>query len=260
MPRNACICQHEDDTEKNQKAKLPKGLKFQGETVTRKQLKKMVREVMSSGGQILDQGDKVTISKNNFTQLPDKAKGMLKPDTEYTVISSSNLTDNALIDAGGGKKVLIPGKLCQTAFRENLFGKQSYQHVGTAAGQSTYDALNQAKVRYEKDGHGDIYVHPDDVQKAKKALNKNIEAFSQKGTGRVKITKTGKGPYIWKRDTKKDEVSPPGWSGTTKAMKKHSDITNPFALAWSMKNKGYKSHKKPEKEMKLTEIIQKIRK
>ena len=42
------------------------------------------------------------------------------------------------------------------------------------------------------------------------------------------------------------EVSPPGWSGTVKAMKDEPDIDNPFALAWSMKNKGYKSHKKPE--------------
>lgn len=43
------------------------------------------------------------------------------------------------------------------------------------------------------------------------------------------------------------EVSPPGWSGTVKAMKRHSDeIDNPFALAWHMKNKGDESHYKPE--------------
>ncbi len=40
-----------------------------------------------------------------------------------------------------------------------------------------------------------------------------------------------------------NEVAPPGWEGTVKAMKKHKDISNPWALAWSMKNKGYKSHK-----------------
>ena len=42
------------------------------------------------------------------------------------------------------------------------------------------------------------------------------------------------------------EVSPPGFKGTVKAMKKrHSgEIDNPWALAWYMKNKGYKSHKK----------------
>lgn len=42
------------------------------------------------------------------------------------------------------------------------------------------------------------------------------------------------------------EVSPPGFEGTVKAMKKHKDIDNPYALAWHMKNKGYKSHKKKD--------------
>lgn len=46
---------------------------------------------------------------------------------------------------------------------------------------------------------------------------------------------------------KVQEVSPPGWSGTVKHMKKHKGIDNPFALAWSMKNKGDKPHYKPEK-------------
>jgi hypothetical protein len=38
------------------------------------------------------------------------------------------------------------------------------------------------------------------------------------------------------------EVAPPGWEGTVKAMKKHPEIKNPWALAWSMKNKGDKPH------------------
>jgi len=46
-----------------------------------------------------------------------------------------------------------------------------------------------------------------------------------------------------------DEVSPPGWGGTTSAMKKHHpEIKNPWAIAWSMKNKGYKSHYKQDPE------------
>lgn len=39
------------------------------------------------------------------------------------------------------------------------------------------------------------------------------------------------------------EVTPPGWEPTVKAMKKHPEIDNPWALAWSMKNKGYTSNK-----------------
>lgn len=57
-------------------------------------------------------------------------------------------------------------------------------------------------------------------------------------------------------DKKFSEVAPPGWSGTVRAMQtKHSDKfdkeskgqggkINPYALAWSMKNKGAKSHYK----------------
>lgn len=44
------------------------------------------------------------------------------------------------------------------------------------------------------------------------------------------------------------EVAPPGWSGTVKAMKRHKEIDNPFALAWHMKKKGDKPHYKPEKK------------
>ena len=40
------------------------------------------------------------------------------------------------------------------------------------------------------------------------------------------------------------EKAPEGWEGTVKAMKKHKEIDNPWALAHYMKNKGYKSHKK----------------
>jgi len=43
------------------------------------------------------------------------------------------------------------------------------------------------------------------------------------------------------------EISPPGWKGTTMAMKKHG-IKKPWALAWSMKNKGYQSHKRDPRE------------
>jgi hypothetical protein len=52
-----------------------------------------------------------------------------------------------------------------------------------------------------------------------------------------------------------NEKSPPGFKGTVKAMKKHKEIDNPWALAWHMKNKGDKAHYKdkdgkPEKKEK----------
>ena len=42
------------------------------------------------------------------------------------------------------------------------------------------------------------------------------------------------------------EKAPEGWEGTVKAMKKHKEIDNPWALAHWMKGKGMKSHKKAE--------------
>jgi len=38
-------------------------------------------------------------------------------------------------------------------------------------------------------------------------------------------------------------VAPPGWEGTVRKMKHESGVNNPFALAWWMKDRGYKSHK-----------------
>lgn len=40
-----------------------------------------------------------------------------------------------------------------------------------------------------------------------------------------------------------NEKAPDGWEGTVKAMKKHKEIDNPWAMAYYMKSKGYKSHK-----------------
>jgi hypothetical protein len=47
-------------------------------------------------------------------------------------------------------------------------------------------------------------------------------------------------------DEELEEKAPEGWEGTVKAMKKHKDIDNPWALAHWMKNKGMKSHKKAD--------------
>ncbi len=47
----------------------------------------------------------------------------------------------------------------------------------------------------------------------------------------------------------KQAKSPPGWKKTVEKMKDHDDeIDNPFALAWSMHNKGYKPNKKDAAE------------
>ena len=37
-----------------------------------------------------------------------------------------------------------------------------------------------------------------------------------------------------------DAVAPPGWEHSLKRMKKHKDISNPWALSWWLKNRGAK--------------------
>jgi hypothetical protein len=82
---------------------------------------------------------------------------------------------------------------------------------------------------------GDVEKKPDPKEPQETAARKSIEAKTVKTEETVQ------------------EVSPPGWSGTVKAMKKHKNISNPFALAWSMKKKGAKSHIKAEEVEQVEE-------
>lgn len=45
------------------------------------------------------------------------------------------------------------------------------------------------------------------------------------------------------KDTEHEDVAPPGWEGTVKAMKDKPGIDNPWALAWHMANQGDTPHK-----------------
>lgn len=74
-------------------------------------------------------------------------------------------------------------------------------------------------------------VHPND---------KNIKSQRDLPSG-------GPTAYVPPKDTGiVKEVAPKGWEGTVKAMKKHKEIDNPWALSNWMKDKGMKSHKKEE--------------
>lgn len=63
------------------------------------------------------------------------------------------------------------------------------------------------------------------------------------GTYKDKCVPVGEDAYIESLMNQLYEKAPQGWEGTVKAMKKHKEIDNPYALTNWMKNKGYKSHK-----------------
>jgi hypothetical protein len=102
------------------------------------------------------------------------------------------------------------------------------------------------------------------IAKYAMALHEMLENVSElegmEGWQQSKITKAA--DYMesvyqsLSHEMKFDEAAPKGWEGTVKAMKKHKEIDNPWALAHYMKNKGYKSHKKEEgvAEANLSEL------
>ena len=116
--------------------------------------------------------------------------------------------------------------------------------TGDPATESIAETSQAYKDAMAKSREAEINYRAD---RAEKKLAK--KAAEPKTVGQ-KIAKDIGGPLkkLAKGDIKGalGEKAPPGFKGTVKAMKKHKDIDNPFALAWSMKNKGYKSHKKAD--------------
>jgi len=94
----------------------------------------------------------------------------------------------------------------------------------------------------------------EDVKEAASASSRKDKALQQAKEKREREERLGKELLNKKPPEQKPvqkeevvaEVAPPGFEGTVKAMKKYKKIDNPWALAWSMKNKGYKSHKKAD--------------
>jgi hypothetical protein len=78
------------------------------------------------------------------------------------------------------------------------------------------------------------------------ATSSGSVASVSKGLGKVKKRSQSPGTNALDGDSIFGETAPKGWEGTVKAMKKHKEIDNPYALTNWMKNKGYKSHKKAE--------------
>jgi phosphopantetheine adenylyltransferase len=86
-----------------------------------------------------------------------------------------------------------------------------------------------------------------------KTFQKGLPTKFRGGKKLFKILQKEMGVKSLKEWNEIKEVSPPGWEGSVKAMKKHKEIDNPWALAWHMKNKGDKAHYKdkdgkPEKK------------
>lgn len=97
----------------------------------------------------------------------------------------------------------------------------------------------------------------DDQQKIK-LRQKQVQAALNRQRQTMQLQRSGRLPLNYSEDNNQEgddiqEVAPPGFEGTVKAMKKYPELSrgktpegkdkNIYALAWFMKNKGFKSHK-----------------
>ena len=127
-----------------------------------------------------------------------------------------------------------------------LNSKNEDVNEATSASIRMYKALQQAKEKREREER-----LGNELLNKKPPEQKPVQKEEVKDEYARKVDKYLKKKYApEQKPVQKEEVvaevAPPGFEGTVKAMKKHKDIDNPWALAWSMKNKGYKSHKKAD--------------
>ena len=177
-------------------------------------------------------------------------KHQLRPDTKVTI-------------AG---KVTTAGKAAQAAHKvlknsyemdEAVYGGEPKKPVDTRMTVTAADKKGNTKAwQNYKAGHKG-YKAADHLQNEEKKMKGEDPCW--KGYQMVGTKKKGGKEVpncVPKEEFGIQEVAPPGFEGTVKAMKKHkSEIDNPYALAWYMKNKGYKSHKKKSGADKVSEAI-----
>jgi hypothetical protein len=100
---------------------------------------------------------------------------------------------------------------------------------------------------------------PENDEKEKiKLRQKQVQFALNRQRQTMQLQRSGRLPLNYSEDNTQEgddiqEVAPPGFEGTVKAMKKYPELSkgktsegkdkNIYALAWFMKNKGYKSHK-----------------
>ena len=122
--------------------------------------------------------------------------------------------------------------------------------------KSFMEALKGKQHKIDKNKNGEIDAHDfkllqkeEEIEESEERMARADYKTNPSGRKSHKEIVFNSGEENEKKD-KIEEKAPPGFEGTVKAMKKHKEIDNPYALAWYMKNKGMKSHKKASGAMK----------
>lgn len=129
-------------------------------------------------------------------------------------------------------------KVVDTAKKAGAEIKKGYQAAGSSDSESSSSGTRKPQpYRYAKKAEKKPGLASRLGSAVKKGLKKAVKH------GAAAVSRGARNVARSMSEENIQEVSPPGFEGTVKAMKKHGEVDNPWALAWYMKKKGFKSHK-----------------
>ena len=228
MPMEDCGCDHEETNEERETLKtktgtIYKGGKYGTSYSSDDDGKKKKKEKKSSGS-----GEKSSTPKGDIF---GRTTGEVPKGTKGTKVKGASTHDTVDEDAGVDKLEKAYTKHMDKAAagggdKERSRATKALYVAGADKAEKAYDQYHQKK-----------YGHGVDRGPGTRQQGPNIPGVQPR-------VKSIYHPPEQAPITKLAEKAPKGWEGTVKAMKKHKEIDNPYALAYSMKDKGYKSHVK----------------
>lgn len=135
--------------------------------------------------------------------------------------------------------------------------KKTDQITGEAVNNSKHINLKPTMEQTETGAPVKNSSENEDQQKIK-LRQKQVQAALNRQRQTMQLQRSGRLPLNYSEDNNPEgddiqEVAPPGFEGTVKSMKKYPELSkgktpegkdkNIYALAWFMKNTGFKSHK-----------------
>lgn len=136
--------------------------------------------------------------------------------------------------------------------------KKSDTITGEGVNNSKY--INTKPTMEQTETDAPVKTSPQDEEQKKKLKlrQQQVQMALTRQRQTMQLQRSGRLPLNYSEDNNPEgndiqEVAPPGFEGTVKAMKNYPELSkgktskgkdkNIYALAWFMKNKGYKSHK-----------------
>ena len=189
----------------------------------------------------------------DLNQMIKRSKGINKVDKKHGPVGpGGKLAETHLVQHGDGNYVsTTDGEKVKTVTYDKKHAKRFSKSVAKRI-------ANQPIMKLGKDGkftptkrasgkvvreEGELDEKMDPRDHAVERDGKFVVVDKDGKTVKTFDDKKEAEAYAVKNHDKLMEASPEGFEGTVKAMKKHKDIDNPYALAHYMKKMGYKSHK-----------------